>query len=344
MSTPPKLSICISTFNRAAFIGETLESIVSQATENCEIVVSDNASPDNTENVVGQYERRCSCLRYIKHDTDLGMDRNYDRALELARGEYCWLLSDDDPLKPGAVASVLKALANDFSLVLVNSEARDASLSTIIQGRIHDIRADQVYEPTEMDRLFSDLKEYVQYLSAYVIKRDIWRERERERYYGSLYLFVGIVFQKCLPGKALVMAEPLMYSRFGNFSTFSPNAFEVFTINWSSVVWSLGISDVTKRKCVPKEPWRSPSLLLIWRAISGYSISEYRRCVRPRLRTAWERLIPLLIAVVPIALANASCTMYFCGPRQRIMQWVLRESRFHMRNSRRPPAFGGGSI
>lgn len=50
-----KLSICIGTFNRSAFIGATLESIVSQATSECEIVVSDNASNDDTWKVVSEY-------------------------------------------------------------------------------------------------------------------------------------------------------------------------------------------------------------------------------------------------------------------------------------------------
>jgi len=55
MPVHPTLSICISTHNRAAFIGETLSSILCQVTTDCEIVVSDNASIDNTEAVVSQY-------------------------------------------------------------------------------------------------------------------------------------------------------------------------------------------------------------------------------------------------------------------------------------------------
>src|SRR6266702_4254267 len=283
MSMLVKLSICISTFNRAAFIRESLESIVSQVTEECEIVVSDNASQDDTENVVSEYARRCDRLRYIKQDTNNGVDRNYDRAVQLARGEYCWLLSDDDPLKKGAVAAVLKALAQDFSLVLVNSEVRDVNLVNIVQPRYYEIEADRIYGPQELDCLFSDMEPRLNFISGYVIKRKIWIERERERYFGSWFLHVAVVFQKCLPGKALVMAEPLFNCRYGNSHTFSPIVFEVCTLNWSSLVWSLDLSDVA-RKNVPKEPWKNLLSLLMWRGAGAFSISEYTRCVRPRLR------------------------------------------------------------
>ena len=332
MPTQPKLSICISTFNRADFIGETLESIVSQVTDYCEVIVSDNASQDDTEAVVTEYVNRCERLRYVRHDTDCGVDRNYDRTVELACGEYCWLLSDDDPLKPGAVAALLNALVQDFSLVLVNSEARDISLSRIIQPRCHEIDADRVYEPEEMDCLFADIAPYLNYISGYVIKRTIWLERERERYYGSWFIFVGVVFQKRLPGKTLVMAEPLLCCRFGNLSTASSDAFRIFVINFSSLVWSLDISDVAKVKCIPREPWRNLPLLLYLRAIAVYSISDYRRCVQPKLRSTRERLVPFLIAVTPGAFVNTICMVYFSWARQRLMLSYLRESRFHMRN------------
>lgn len=328
-----KLSICISTFNRAAFIGETLESLVSQVTNECEIVVSDNASLDDTETVVAKFARRCDRLRYIKQNTDTGVDRNYDRTVELARGEYCWLLSDDDPLKPGALAAVLKALTEDFSLVLVNSEVRDLSLLHVHKSRYFEIDTDRIYGPEEMDRLFSDMEPWLNFISSYIVKRAIWLDREREQYYGSLFIFVGVVFQKSLPGKALVISEPLINCRFGNSHTFWTQLFELATITWPSLVWSLGISDVAKRR-TPKEPWRNPLTLLKYRGIGVYSTSEYRICVRPRLRSRGARLLAFVIAILPGRIANAICMVYFSWAKQTAVVLLLRQSRFHIRNSK----------
>jgi len=65
-----KLSVCISTVNRAAFLGATLENLVAQATEELEIVVSDNASTDETGKVVAEYALRFpGCVTLGKRQT-----------------------------------------------------------------------------------------------------------------------------------------------------------------------------------------------------------------------------------------------------------------------------------
>lgn len=331
MSKPLKLSICISTFNRAAFIGATLETMISQVTNDCEIVVLDGASTDDTERVVSEYISRCNRLRYIRQSTNNGIDRDYDRAVELAQGEYCWLMSDDDPIKSGAVKTVIGALREDFSLIFVNSEVMDLSLSKTIEPSLYGIESDRVYGSEELDRLFMDMEPYLNYISGVVIKRSIWRDRDRERYYGSLFVFVGVIFQKPLPGKTLVLAEPLIICRLGNTHTFWSNVFEVDTLRWPAVVGSLGISEAAKRK-TPGDRWRSLGALLTWRGIGAYSMSEYKRCVRPRLRSARQSVIPVLVAMLPGTIANAICLLYYMLVGNRVWVVLLRQSPFYIRN------------
>jgi glycosyltransferase involved in cell wall biosynthesis len=123
------LSICIATFRRGAFIGETLGNLLAQATPDVEVLVLDGGSPDNTAMVVRSFQEAHPGLRYIRQETNLGVDRDYDRAVELARGEYCWLMSDDDLVKPGTVRRVLDACRNGYGLVIVNSEVRSIDFS-----------------------------------------------------------------------------------------------------------------------------------------------------------------------------------------------------------------------
>src|SRR5712675_926545 len=78
------LSICIATYNRAAFIGATLDSIIVQATEQVEIVVLDGGSTDNTEEVVRRYRQDFSRLRYFRQKTKMGIDRDFPKAVQLA--------------------------------------------------------------------------------------------------------------------------------------------------------------------------------------------------------------------------------------------------------------------
>lgn len=305
-----KLSICIATYNRAAFIGMTLDSIIGQATSDCEIVVSDNASTDNTELVVSEYARRFDRLRYIKQDTNKGFDRNYDCAVELARGKYCWLFSDDDLMKPGAVTTVLEALRRDYSLVLVNGEHRDFSMSDVRVSNFFAIGSDRMYASGEMDRLFNEVGTCLMCICCVIVKREIWLERERRRYYGSWFIHVGVILQKPLPGETLVMADPLMSLRLGNEQTHATEGFLVWCINWPSLVWSFPLSESTKRRFCSAEPWRRLKYLLALRATGGYSLTEYRRWIRPRLRSVREMLVPRLILLLPRKLAYRLYALY----------------------------------
>lgn len=95
-----RLSVCIPTYNFGAFIGATLDSIDGQATDEVEIVV-DGASKDNTAQVVQQVEQSFARLRYCRRDVKGGVDADLALALELARVDYCWLMSSDDVLASG---------------------------------------------------------------------------------------------------------------------------------------------------------------------------------------------------------------------------------------------------
>lgn len=337
-----KLSICITTFNRAAFIGATLESVLVQATDECEVVVLDGGSTDQTEQVISEYVRRFHRLRYIRQDRNNGFDRDCDRVVELARGEYCWLMTDDDLLKPGAIAAVLRALRPDLSLIVINTEARDFDTKKVLQSRWLDVESDRVYGPEEMDRLVLDTGDSLRFIGCIVIRRAIWVAREKKEYFGSLFIHLGVIFQDRLPGGALVIAEPLIVYRMGNTHTYSPKMFETFAISLPSVVWALPLSEVAKNKIHLEQPWRSLQELLFYRAVGAYSLSEYRQWIRPRLRSRLEAVTPAFTAIIPGSLINIIFVLYYALTRRRfkgvwepaLMLQVLEGSRFHIRNLR----------
>ena len=249
-----KLSVCIATLNRAAFIGTTLDSILAQLTDDCEVVVLDGASTDDTERVMSEYQARFARLRYIRQVTNNGFDQDYDRVVELARGKYCWLMTDDDLFKPGAVAAVLAALDRSPSLVVVTTEIRDLSLSRVLQHRWPDFASDRVYGPSEMDRLFVEVGGAL-YCNAFIVDREMWLARERQRYYGSLHIYMGVIFQQPLPADTVVIAEPLISHRLGNAHTFSAVFDEVVWVKWPTVVESLALSKSAKSKVYSAQPW-----------------------------------------------------------------------------------------
>jgi abequosyltransferase len=337
----PKLSICISTLNRANFLRETLEAILPQLTAECEVVVVDNASVDSTASVGAEMMRRSDRVRYIRKETNNGMDRNFDRAVELSGGEYAWLMPDDDLLKPGAVAAVLEALHQQPSLVLVNYEFRDLSLSKVLQERVLDFDSDRTYGAWELDRLFVELRDFIRYIGAVVISRAVWLSRQRELYIGSYYDFVGMIFQERLPRSVYVIAQPCVSFRSGNEGTYASKIMEIVLAKWPSLVASLPLADSSKRKLHSAQPWRHFYELLFWRGSGFYSYDQYRRWIRPQLDSATEKFIPVVSALVPCALANLMLTLYLCAHRGKLYQMqglqlnVLRASPFHFRHWQR---------
>lgn len=332
-SATPKLSFCIATFNRAAFIGETLENLIAQATDDCEIVISDNASTDDTEQIVSEYTRRCGSLHYFRQSTNVGVDRNFNHAVELARGEYCWLMSDDDRLYPGAVAAILEALHRnqDLSLVIVNTEYRSFDMSKVVQYRALDFDSDRAYGSDEMDRLFQETFKLAVFIGCLVIKREIWLAREKERYFGSLWIHLGVIFQARLPARTLVVAKPYISYRFGNTHSLG-TPFETSQIKLPSVVQSLAVSQAVKQGIC-----RIKLGALVWlRAAGWYSVAEYERWIRPRSSSIRERLLPALVTMLPGVLLNAFYVFYYslAAPQHGVSLERMRESRFHVRNWR----------
>ena len=337
-----KLSICITTFNRAAMIGRTLDSILVQLTDDCEVLVVDGASTDGTEQLMSEYIRRYDRLRYVKQEKNNGFDQDCDRAVELARGEYCWLMTDDDLVKPGAVSLIFRAIQRDFSLVIVNAEARDFGMSRVLQTRWLNFESDRVYQSGELDRLFTEIAHILKYVGCVVIKRSIWLERERQQYFGSFFVYFGVIFQERLPGETLVIAEPCISYRMGNAHEFSPRIPEIQFSKWPSIVRSVGLPESAWRNVYSAAPWRHFLGLLWFRALGWYSLTEYRRYVRPQLGSLRDKLIPIFVALLPGVLVNASFVLYCSVARRPYLGfwqrgWMLQflsESRYRPRNMR----------
>lgn len=90
----PKISVCIPTYNRAAFVREAIESVLRQTRQDFEIIVFDDASTDATPEVVGQVDD--DRVRYFRQERNVGVSANRNSCLAVARGEYiAWLDSDD---------------------------------------------------------------------------------------------------------------------------------------------------------------------------------------------------------------------------------------------------------
>ncbi|MBA3656407.1 MAG: glycosyltransferase family 2 protein [Gemmatimonadaceae bacterium] len=103
-----RLSICIPTYNRSHHLANCLESVrVSRDRAGCdvEVCVSDNASTDATEAIVRAMQERMPIV-YHRNPKNLGIPRNFLNVVEMASGEFAWLLGDDDLLMAHSLAEI----------------------------------------------------------------------------------------------------------------------------------------------------------------------------------------------------------------------------------------------
>ena len=117
----PRLSVCLSTYNRAGWVKRNLENIYSQISserEDVEVFVVDNASPDNTRETVQPYLNNRN-FRYHRNAKNVGMLGNLAVTAQRARGEYIWILGDDDLTRAGCINKVLDILHQHPGIGLV---------------------------------------------------------------------------------------------------------------------------------------------------------------------------------------------------------------------------------
>ncbi len=98
LSSSPKVSVCIPTYNRADILPYAVKSVLSQNYPNFELIICDDASPDHTPTIVGQWSD--PRIRYLRHPQNIQRSRNMRSGYEAAKGEYFIKFDDDDALTP----------------------------------------------------------------------------------------------------------------------------------------------------------------------------------------------------------------------------------------------------
>jgi glycosyltransferase involved in cell wall biosynthesis len=119
-----KVSIAITAYNQAHYIGQAVESALAQDYPNLEVVVSDNHSTDSIQEVMGRYTSDPR-LKYFRNETNLGMIGNFRKALyEYSTGDYALHLDGDDYfINPGYIRRAMD-LMNRQKLTMVFSRSK----------------------------------------------------------------------------------------------------------------------------------------------------------------------------------------------------------------------------
>lgn len=119
MTKPPLVSICIPTYNGEEFIGQAIESALNQTYRPFEIIVSDDASTDNTLAIIESLSEKTDIPITIFHHVPGGIGANWNHCVKQSNGEYIKFLFQDDLLKPDCIKSMMELIETDKDLGIV---------------------------------------------------------------------------------------------------------------------------------------------------------------------------------------------------------------------------------
>lgn len=177
------LSICIPTYNRAEFLQHLLDSIYSQFDERVEVVVSDNASSDNTCSLMERLATSLPRLHYHRSTVNLGADENFLRVIDFAQGTFCWLMGSDDQIEEGGIKRVLQAIENspEASGFTLNVKGHSRWMTEPYNPQIGMGQIDGNYFKEDVlfvngCQAFERISDHFGYIGAQVVHRACWRE------------------------------------------------------------------------------------------------------------------------------------------------------------------------
>ncbi|HYG98972.1 MAG TPA: glycosyltransferase family 2 protein [Terriglobales bacterium] len=124
MSRPPRVSIAIPVYNGGDLFRETLDSFLSQTFCDFEILISDNASTDQTEEIGREYVAKDPRVQYYRNEKNVGLGPNHNRIFGLARGDYFKWSPADDLYAPTYLERCVQVLDSDPSIVIAYPKTR----------------------------------------------------------------------------------------------------------------------------------------------------------------------------------------------------------------------------
>ena len=120
-----RISIGIPVYNGERFLAETLDSFINQTFPYFELIISDNASTDSTQEICLHYAGKDDRIRYVRQKTNLGASRNYNLLFEMSSGEYFKWASYDDLCAPAFLEQCIRVLDNNPSVILCYSRSQE---------------------------------------------------------------------------------------------------------------------------------------------------------------------------------------------------------------------------
>lgn len=203
------VSFCIPTYNREDYVVNCVNEIRKIKSERIEIIISDNASEDNTSIKLNELEKIDKRIKLYRNNINLGQSKNIAKVFSYASGKYIYLTSDEDLVNPKLFNSKL--------------ELFDLSNSSLIFGSIIDKESGEFYIK-EKNHSYSNLSDiasldmyiYRHYLSGIMFKRDLLDIKQFSDYVDderNLYAYIPALIMCAAHGNISTFSEPICFKQ-----------------------------------------------------------------------------------------------------------------------------------
>ena len=221
------LTIAIPVYNGAQTIAETLDSIVYQIEDGVDVLISDNASTDNTRKIVLEYQKKYPAVKYYCNESNIGGENNLNKLFELSNGKYVWIVGDDDKLMEGGVKRVLDVLRNNInkklSFIFVNLSMWSRDFTKCINDN---------FLKTENDLLIEDQNIFLNLLGAnaaftpcLVMHRKSWLDIKQTKFDGTGWLTLCKIYTALQNKNAYIIGYPYVQFRDGSLASHAEGRF-----------------------------------------------------------------------------------------------------------------------
>lgn len=219
----PLVSVCIPAYNNADTIIETIQSVLAQTYRQLELIVVDDRSSDNTWQIVQQFRQETGDERLLvyQNDKNLGMAGNWNRCMELCRGDYIKLLCADDLIHETLLEREVAVMEEHPEVNLVQTDTRFVDMNGRTTGFYRRYHKSGVVDGKKACRFSVFTRDYLGAPLANLIRRSAY-----EAWGGFDSSFVYIIdydffMRICCKGKIYILHEPLNSFRIRNDSNTS---------------------------------------------------------------------------------------------------------------------------
>lgn len=312
------LTLCIPTYNRAQYLNELLNSIESQLTKLVEIVICDNHSTDNTVEIISAAIDRGMPIRFIRHEANLGPDRNFISCISNSITKYCWFIGSDDVLERDAIENVIVTILKfQPTALIVNKRGYSSDLKTprITYNPMGSSKS-RIITSNSPRHIVEALAANFGYIGLICVERNAWNSVIAEKYIGTAYVHVYILQKLLKDGYPFYyLDKPCLRWRFDNDSILAESKalgrldIEINYIRISKVVFtSDGLSrGIARRIIIHNIFWQ-----IMTYKIGGVFVQEMRSLLFRELKN----ILIFYITVLPVS--------YFPGWTFRILRLIYR--------------------